>query len=212
MSWLPPWVGSLATAVWVRGPDGRLRYLNGHAESLLGRPVAACIGKRCHEVVAGTDEAGRPFCEASCSLVQRARRGRDIAPALLGLASPGAESRWIQVLAIPIRGPDGSGPWLVHCALPADRAHRIGDFVKRVASRSQHVGEPGGVALLLSPRETEILRLLAEDENLHAIAARLRVRHVTVRNHVQHILAKLGAHSILEAVAYFLVSQDEPAS
>ena len=209
MSWLPSWVGSLVAAVWVRGPDGRIRYLNGHAESLLGRSTAACIGKRCHEVVAGRDESGRPFCEASCSLVQRARRGRDLAPALLRLGPAGAEPRWIQVLAIPIRAPDGSGPWLVHCALAADRAHRLGSFLNRVASRSPHAATPGGVAQLLSGRELEILRLLADDENLHAIAARLQVRHVTVRNHVQHILTKLGAHSILEAVAIYLVTQDE---
>lgn len=53
---------------------------------------------------------------------------------------------------------------------------------------------------------------VAAARSQHAIAARLQVRHVTIRNHVQHILATLGAHSILEAVAYFLVSQDEPVS
>jgi DNA-binding NarL/FixJ family response regulator len=37
------------------------------------------------------------------------------------------------------------------------------------------------------------------------IAKRLFVSHATVRNHVQHILAKLGAHSILESIALHLL-------
>jgi two-component system nitrate/nitrite response regulator NarL len=34
------------------------------------------------------------------------------------------------------------------------------------------------------------------------MAERLHVSPATVRNHVQHILAKLGLHSRLEAAAY----------
>jgi DNA-binding CsgD family transcriptional regulator len=37
------------------------------------------------------------------------------------------------------------------------------------------------------------------------IGARLERSPVTVRNHVQHILRKLGAHSIAEAVARHLL-------
>ncbi|MDH4038859.1 MAG: helix-turn-helix transcriptional regulator [Candidatus Krumholzibacteria bacterium] len=60
----------------------------------------------------------------------------------------------------------------------------------------------------LTQREREILSLLAEDATLHEIAERLGVSYATVRNHVQHILRKLGVHSILEAVAVFLLNAD----
>jgi DNA-binding CsgD family transcriptional regulator len=36
------------------------------------------------------------------------------------------------------------------------------------------------------------------------------VSHATVRNHVQHILAKTGSHSILEAVARYLLEMSAP--
>ena len=57
----------------------------------------------------------------------------------------------------------------------------------------------------LTKRETEILRLLAEDPNLRNIAVSLHISYSTVRNHVQHILGKLGVHSISEAAAYHIL-------
>jgi two-component system response regulator DevR len=53
----------------------------------------------------------------------------------------------------------------------------------------------------LTAREREILDLMAAGGlGNKDIAIQLRVSHHTVRNHVQSVLAKLGAHSKLEAV------------
>ena len=52
----------------------------------------------------------------------------------------------------------------------------------------------------LTPRETEILGLLARASSTRQIARRLEISPVTVRTHVQRILSKLGVHSRLEAV------------
>ena len=46
------------------------------------------------------------------------------------------------------------------------------------------------------------MRLIASGANTRAMAQRLHVSPTTVRNHVQHILGKLGVHSRLEVVAY----------
>jgi DNA-binding NarL/FixJ family response regulator len=54
---------------------------------------------------------------------------------------------------------------------------------------------------LLTPREAEVLRLMAEGHVNRAIAEQLSVSVDTVRTHVQNLLSKLGAHSRLEAVA-----------
>ena len=53
----------------------------------------------------------------------------------------------------------------------------------------------------LGPRELEVLRLMAAGLPNKALAAQLHLSLNTVRNHVKHILYKLGAHSKLEAVA-----------
>jgi len=57
---------------------------------------------------------------------------------------------------------------------------------------------------VLTPREREVLQLLTEGLDGAAIAERLFLSQATVRNHIQHILAKLGVHSRVEAVALAL--------
>jgi DNA-binding NarL/FixJ family response regulator len=65
-------------------------------------------------------------------------------------------------------------------------------------------GEPdaGFLAGHLTPREREVLMLLADGLDTGGIAARLSVTHTTARTHVSNILAKLQVHSRLEAVAF----------
>jgi DNA-binding NarL/FixJ family response regulator len=53
----------------------------------------------------------------------------------------------------------------------------------------------------LTPRDHDVLRLLAEGLDNRAIAARLGIGYVTVRSHLRNLSSKLGAHSKLEVVA-----------
>lgn len=53
----------------------------------------------------------------------------------------------------------------------------------------------------LTPRQTQILRMLAHGYSTHQIAAELQLAVETVRNHVRRLLRALDAHSRLEAVA-----------
>lgn len=53
----------------------------------------------------------------------------------------------------------------------------------------------------LTPRETEVLDLLLDGLTQEEIAARLVISPKTASTHLQHILAKLGAHSRAQAVA-----------
>jgi DNA-binding NarL/FixJ family response regulator len=60
---------------------------------------------------------------------------------------------------------------------------------------------PGG-ASALTPRELEILEMMAEGMSNRTIAAGLRISAQTVKFHVASILAKLGAASRTEAVTF----------
>ena len=53
----------------------------------------------------------------------------------------------------------------------------------------------------LSPRQREILALLAQGMRAREIGARLQLSETTVRNHISGLLHRLGCHSQLEAVA-----------
>ena len=73
------------------------------------------------------------------------------------------------------------------------------DLLSRLLNRLHHQYDKP--ADDLTAREREILQLIAEGLTNSAIATRLFISVNTVRNHVQSILAKLGAHSKLEALS-----------
>jgi DNA-binding NarL/FixJ family response regulator len=77
-------------------------------------------------------------------------------------------------------------------------------FPQRFGRRSAVNGSAQAALLArqLTPREIEVLQLLAEGRTGGQIAARLHVSPNTVRTHVQGILSKLQVHSRLEAAAF----------
>jgi DNA-binding NarL/FixJ family response regulator len=76
--------------------------------------------------------------------------------------------------------------------------HRLGRHTGRAPGGSHE----GLLAQQLTPRELEVLQLLAEGAASREIAGRLSISSNTVRTHVQGILSKLQVHSRLEAAAF----------
>ncbi|WP_310567815.1 response regulator [Hydrogenophaga sp.] len=64
------------------------------------------------------------------------------------------------------------------------------------------VREAAAGADLLSPREREILLLIARGDSNKLIARELDIAETTVKIHVQHILRKLGLSSRVQAAVY----------
>ena len=62
--------------------------------------------------------------------------------------------------------------------------------------------EAASAADLLSPREREILLLIARGDSNKVIARELDIAETTVKIHVQHILRKLGLSSRVQAAVY----------
>jgi NarL family two-component system response regulator YdfI len=60
--------------------------------------------------------------------------------------------------------------------------------------------EPGSAGQILTPRELEVLRIIAEGRGNKEIASELRITDHTVKFHISSILAKLGASNRAEAV------------
>ncbi len=60
--------------------------------------------------------------------------------------------------------------------------------------------DPLTTAPHLTPRQLDVLRLLAEGRSTAEIATELGLRQTTVRNYVANLLAALGAHTRLQAV------------
>jgi DNA-binding CsgD family transcriptional regulator len=74
-----------------------------------------------------------------------------------------------------------------------------GKLVSLLSRMEQH--EPlRGARTRLSERELEVLSLLGHGLDADAIAVRLILSGHTVRNHLRNAMAKLDAHTRLEAV------------
>jgi LuxR family maltose regulon positive regulatory protein len=81
------------------------------------------------------------------------------------------------------------------------RAHEVPlDGLARVLRAFGGTKTAPGLVEPLSPREMQVLRLLAAGTTNQAIARELVVTLDTVKKHVGHILAKLGAANRTEAV------------
>jgi DNA-binding NarL/FixJ family response regulator len=82
---------------------------------------------------------------------------------------------------------------------PAITKRLIGEFARQRPRLADHA--PGGGAFsTLTPRETEVLRLIAAGLSNPEIAQRLVVTEETVKTHVSRILSKLGLRDRTQAV------------
>lgn len=96
--------------------------------------------------------------------------------------------------------------------LKSSAASDVFDAVRRAAKGEMLIpatvladllAERGEQAMLLGSltvREREILGLMADGLDNNAVAARLGIRYGTVRSHVRNVIAKLNAHSKMEAI------------
>jgi two-component system response regulator DevR len=78
----------------------------------------------------------------------------------------------------------------------------LGSLITTLIQRRKEQDESLTRVARLSPREREVLRLLAEGADNETIGRALVISPQTARTHIQNILSKLGAHSRLEAVAF----------
>jgi DNA-binding NarL/FixJ family response regulator len=76
----------------------------------------------------------------------------------------------------------------------------LGEYRRLASARGPRAAD--GPAPTLTPRETEVLRLVAKGLAYKQIAARLTISHRTVQNHVQNTLTKLHLHNRVELVRY----------
>ncbi len=213
---IPLWVESIGVAVWITDSRGRIRYINRRAEALFGHSLDDWFDRPCHLVVAGHTRTG-PFCGPRCRVRAQAQAHSEIEPVRMEITAHDGERTEVCVVVIAADSPMGT--LLVHMVVDDERERLIRGYLEKVVGRGGSASvEPKpsrkpASRPALSRREREVLALLAADANLHEIADRLSISHTTVRNHVQHILSKLGVHSILEAVAVWLVdARPRPAA
>ena len=188
----------------------RIVYWNKGCEDLLGLESRKVLGKFCYDVMAGRDEHGNRYCYRNCPVAVQARANEDsdpVRPFPLTVHDAAGKERRLEVsmFAVPAIRPSLSA--VVHViregGAPASRteAALAASNTAPEAPRWPMIGKTGGEAPPeLTVREKEILRCVAEGMSTAAVARKLFIAPVTVRNHVQNILQKLDVHTKLAAV------------
>ena len=157
---------------------------NQGAEALTGIPADAAVGRPCWEVIAGYDDLGGIVCHKGCSRARLMREGR--CPAEVELHARTRHGRRRVALEM-VAVQTAEGPLFLH--------------LMRDAPAPQPRAAPAEPSPRLTPRQREILGLLAEGHPVKTVAKRLGLMETTVRNHVQLLFRALGVHTQLEAVA-----------
>jgi len=182
--------------------EGRIVLWNRAAESMLGHTEREVVGRLCCDLLIGDDENGNRLCCRGCHIKEIARTGTPVHSFDMRTRTKGGSPIWVNVSTLRVSS-NGAGHRTVHLIRDVTATREILSLIReRLATPVPPApAAPDGNGPL-TRREIEILHLIASGLNTKDTAERLHVSPATVRNHVQNILGKLGAHSRLEAVAY----------
>lgn len=204
-------LGGTADGMVAIAPGGSILSWNKGAADLLGYTEQEVVGRQCHEVFAWLDRCGNPVCSAFCPACRLPGDEELVATRDVVARSKAGKALWLSVSTL-VPPPDLRRQCrLVHffreVALPPELERLVAERLQPGSGAGAGSGADAGKAAALkrlTPREREVLQLLADGADTREIAARLTLSPTTVRNHVQNVLAKLGVHSRLEAVVLFV--------
>ena len=186
-------VASTAEAALATDCKGKIVAWNKGAERLLGYTARQVTGKRCYDILRGTDSFGNRFCDTTCPLVNMAHRHEAVRDFELNLSTAKSEivRASVSVAFLPARAP--SKFTIIQTLKPRPPEN---------GAQEPHTSAPltPKPSIPLTPREINVLRLLADGKSTGEIAKLLFISVDTARNHIKHILRKLKAHNRLEAL------------
>ncbi len=201
--------------------QGLVIFWNRAAERLLGFRSGEVLGRPCHEVMRGDTTSGHALCSSSCTIAHQLGCGSSVRHFDIRTHTKAGKVMWLNVSSLPVPSRKPNRFRFVHLFRDISKQARARSLVEELQSilgsaenlasdrpkissvpHSTPEGPPEiPPGLPLSARERDVLRHLGSGKSTKAIAEDLCISPVTVRNHIQHILDKLGAHSRLEALA-----------
>ena len=195
-------------AVFAIDSSDRIVLWNKKCEEMLGRPARAVLGKRCYDVIAGRDASGNIYCYRNCPVAFQARERKSDPVSRFPLRLPMGDGgeRWVEMSLFAIPSYHPALATVVHIVREGKK--KPSALEKRLETEAASpdplwpMTSSEGEPVSLTRREQEVLRCLARGMSTAAIARKLSISAVTVRNHIQSILQRLDVHSKLAAVVY----------
>jgi PAS domain S-box-containing protein len=182
--------------------EGRILVWNHAAENMLGYTAREAVGRPCCDLLMGHEDNGNRLCCRGCYGRDLVRIRDQVHNFDMRTRTKAGSMIWVNVSMLMVSS-DGIGDVTVHLLRDVTATREILALIReRLSTAAELVAAAPDGNGTLTRRELEILRIISTGLNTKDAAEKLHVSPATVRNHVQNILGKLGAHSRLEAVAY----------
>jgi DNA-binding CsgD family transcriptional regulator len=186
--------------------SGEICCSNSSAELLFHRPRKGMNHSACWNLLSARSENGELICHPQCQVLARALAGESTSNFDCELTLGGTHC-WVNVSTLLVNTAD-AGRIIVHLVRDVDTRKRLECVTRRFLDQLAALSGETVERLMASPpphlelssRELQVLRCLSECRSTPEIAMHLGVSIATVRNHLNHVLQKLGAHSRMEAV------------
>jgi len=159
------------------------------AEAMFGHIASATLGKRLQDLLDGRDLFGNRVCHDACWLRDALGAGEAVRRYEIDTRHAGGHRLRVLVDVQPSAGK--SRGW----------TYRFQPDRRRAPAPPSPDIRPPEPSFDLTQRELDALRLLARGAGTAEMAREMGIAGTTVRNHVQHLLEKLGAHNRLQAVS-----------
>ncbi len=214
---------STSAPVFVVDEAGTIRYWNEGAARLTGYSASEVMGRRCSAVLCGT-RSGRTWCESSCRVRRSVERGE--LPERVVVEVRTSAGRRIPVGMTFLVHEEETGKSIAHVLEDDSRKAQMHEALRDIRSLVDDLEAPRLCRTapsesapespradttrelsVLTRREVEVLRLLAEGLSTKDAGRRLGVSALTARNHIQHAVRKLGAHNRAQAVTAVLAQR-----
>jgi len=188
-------------------------HWNKAAQDILGFEKSETIGHPCYQILQGLDESHRLICTTFCRVAKSVSRREPVANYDILTLTKNGERRWLNMSIITHRSKNKDGnPFILHLFRNNTNKKDVNAFLNEVlevarnnnnrpfelSPASEHIPPFDE----LTPREQEVLVLMAKGFGTREIAKSLVISPNTVRNHIQHIFQKLHVHHRADAVAY----------
>lgn len=218
---------SLAFGTFVVDGTHRIISWNESAARTLGFDANMTLGRTCEEALTLLGTQNVPVCPEVIDSLESAEAAdarcpdphalpRHDTPMRVRVFTQGGAPRWLEVTALHARKLDGSACVVhifrdvtneadrqKHSAVAADTFHHPGSILRLPVGQVESIDSESAPTLTLehlTPREHEVLELLAQGMATIEIATALGISRVTARNHVTRVIEKLGVKTRLQAV------------
>jgi PAS domain S-box-containing protein len=203
-TWSEKLVLGTADAAFAVDSEGLITAWNPAATELFGVESNLVIGQPCRKILRGADDGGG-ICSDDCTVARALQANSNVTNFDVKVETA-LGRRWCNISVLIVDDPLTRSRHAIHIVHLCEKKKRlerlVQDFVANESRLTKQLipdQQPPNI-FNLSTREIQVLKLLAKSMSTAAISTELCISNSTVKNHVKHIMAKLEAHSRLQAV------------